>query len=87
MRLALLALLAASLTAAEQRWTIGISQCNLGELWRVQMNNDLRSAGEKHAELKLVFKDAQNDILRQRAHVEEFIGAKVDLLIISPKEA
>lgn len=87
MRLVFLAILAAALAAAEPSWTIGISQCNLGEPWRVQMNNDLRSAGEKHAELKLVFKDAQNDTLRQRAHVEEFVGAKVNLLIISPKEA
>lgn len=85
--LSVLLFLSSALAAAEPRWTIGISQCNLGEPWRVQMNNDLRTAGEKHAELKLVFKDAQNDTLRQRAHVEEFVGAKVDLLIISPKEA
>lgn len=87
MRLALLVILAASLTAAEQRWTIGISQCNLGEPWRVQMNADLKQAGAANPELSLVFKDAQNDTLRQRSHVEEFVGAKVNLIIISPKEA
>ena len=64
-----------------------MSQCNLGEPWRVQMNADIRQAAEKHKNLKLIFKDAQNDTLRQRAHVEEFVSAKVDLLIISPKEA
>lgn len=73
--------------AAEPRFTIGVSQCNLGEPWRVQMNSDLALAAKAHPELTLVFKDAQNDTLRQRAHVEEFVGAKVDLLIISPKEA
>jgi ribose transport system substrate-binding protein len=69
------------------RWRIGMSQCNLGEPWRVQMNEDIRRAAADHPELEVVFKDAQNDTLRQRDHVEEFIAAGVDLLIISPKEA
>jgi len=68
-------------------YPIGMSQCNLGEPWRVQMNADIKVAGEKHNNLKLVFKDAQNDTLKQRAHVEEFVSAGVDLIIISPKEA
>ena len=68
-------------------FTIGMSQCNLGEPWRVQMNADLKAAAEKHPELKVIFKDAQNDTLKQRAHVEEFVSAGVNLLIISPKEA
>ncbi len=67
--------------------TIGMSQCNLGEPWRVQMNADLKAAAAAHPELKIVYKDAQNDTLRQRAHVEEFVGAGVNLIIISPKEA
>ena len=71
----------------QSKWTIGMSQCNLGEPWRVQMNADIRAAAEKHPELKVVFKDAQNDTLRQRAHVEEFVSAGVDALIISPLEA
>lgn len=69
------------------RFTIGMSQCNLGEPWRVQMNEEIRAAAAQHPELKIVFKDAQNDTLKQRAHVEEFVSAKVDLLIISPREA
>jgi ribose transport system substrate-binding protein len=69
------------------QYTIGMSQCNLGEPWRVQMNADIRAAAAKHPELKIVFKDAQNDTLQQRAHLEEFVSAKVDLIIISPKEA
>lgn len=72
---------------AGKAYTIGMSQCNLGEPWRVQMNADIRTAAAKHPSLEVVFKDAQNDTLRQRAHVEEFISAGVDLIIISPKEA
>jgi len=68
-------------------YTIGMSQCNLGEPWRVQMNADVKAAADTHDNLKVIFKDAQNDTLRQRGHVEEFIEAGVDLLIISPKEA
>jgi len=69
------------------KYTLGMSQCNLGEPWRVQMNADVKVAADKHPELKVVFKDAQNDTLKQRAHVEEFVSAGVDLLVISPKEA
>jgi len=72
---------------AATRYVIGMSQCNLGEPWRQQMNADIRAAAEKHPELKVVFKDAENDTLRQRAHVEEFVSARVNLIIISPKEA
>ncbi len=68
-------------------WTVGMSQCNLGEPWRVQMNADIKRAAEQHPELRIIYKDAQNDNLRQRAHVEEFVRAGVNLIIISPKEA
>jgi ribose transport system substrate-binding protein len=71
----------------ETKWTIGMSQCNLGEPWRVQMNADIKNAADAHAELKVIFKDAQNDTLKQRAQTEEFISAGADLIIISPKEA
>ncbi len=64
-----------------------MSQCNLGEPWRVEMNAQIKAAAEKHPNLEVIFKDAQNDTLKQRAHVEEFVSAKIDLLIISPKEA
>lgn len=71
--------------AAKRR--IGVSQCNLGEPWRVQMNADLERAAKAHPTLELVFKDAQNDSLRQRAQVEELAAQGIALLIISPKEA
>lgn len=69
------------------KWIVGMSQCNLGEPWRVQMNADLKRAAEAHPEIQVIFKDAQNDTLKQRAQIEEFISADVDLLIVSPKEA
>lgn len=72
---------------AQQHWVIGMSQCNLGEPWRGQMNADIAKAAEGHPELEVIFKDAQNDTLKQRAHIEEFTSQGVDLLIVSPKEA
>ncbi|HUL77023.1 MAG TPA: substrate-binding domain-containing protein [Vicinamibacteria bacterium] len=73
--------------AADKKYVIGMSQCNLGEPWRVQMNTDVKTAAEKHPNLEVIFKDAQNDSLKQRAQIEEFVAAKVDLIIVSPKEA
>jgi len=72
---------------AKDKYVIGMSQCNLGEPWRVQMNADVKAAADKHPNLQVIYKDAQNDTLKQRAHVEELVSAGVDLIIISPKEA
>jgi len=74
-------------TGQTPKWVIGMSQCNRGEPWRVQMDADIKKAAAEHPELTVIFKDAQNDTLKQRAHLEEFVDAKVNLLIVSPKEA
>ena len=71
----------------QRKVVIGMCQCNLGEPWRVEMNHQLAQAAKKYPNIEVVFKDAQNDTLKQRAHVEEFVSAGVDLIIISPKEA
>jgi ribose transport system substrate-binding protein len=71
----------------QQPWVIGMSQCNLGEPWRVQMNADIAQAAAQHPNLRVVFKDAQNDSLVQRAQVEELASQGIHLLIVSPKEA
>lgn len=68
-------------------FVIGMSQCNLGEPWRAQMNKDLASAAAAHKNIKMVFKDAQNESLTQRAQVEELVAQGIDLLIVSPKES
>lgn len=75
-------------TQGKKKWTIGMSQCNLGEPWRVQMNKDIEEAAKQHAdEIEVIFKDAQNKTEVQQAQVREFIQMGVDLIIISPKEA
>lgn len=77
----------AKASLATPRTLIGLSQCNLGEPWRVQMNADIERAVAENPALRLVAKDAQNDSLRQRAQVEELVAQGIRLLIISPKEA
>ena len=68
-------------------FVIGMSQCNLGEPWRVQMNKDVETEAAKYPDLKVIYKDAQNKSETQQAHVREFVDLGVDLIIISPKEA
>ncbi|HQK96112.1 MAG TPA: substrate-binding domain-containing protein, partial [Armatimonadota bacterium] len=72
---------------AANPWVIGMSQCNLGEPWRIRMNDDIKKADEATPQVTVQFKDAQGKEDQQQAQVQEFIDAKVDLLIISPKEA
>jgi len=71
----------------EDPWVIGMSQCNLGEPWRVEMDANIRAAAERYDNVRVIFKDAQNSSLTQRAQVEELVEQGVDLIIISPKEA
>ncbi len=65
---------------------IGMSQCNLAEPWRVQMNDDVREQAKKYPEIQLMEKDAQNDVTVQQSQVREFLTQGIDLLIVSPKE-
>ncbi len=68
-------------------YTVGLSQCNLGEPWRGQMNRDIEEAAAKHPEIKLIERDAQNKSETQQSQVREFIQQHVDLILISPKES
>jgi ribose transport system substrate-binding protein len=70
-----------------KQFVIGMSQCNLGEPWRKQMNDDIEATASKHPEIKLIFKDAQNNTGVQQDQMKEFVGLGVDLIIISPKES
>jgi len=85
--LACVGLAPARQAARKTHWVIGMSQCNLGEPWRVQMNADIKAAAAKHPELKVIYKDAQNKTPDQQAQVGELVDQGVDLIIISPKEA
>lgn len=70
-----------------KKFRIGMCQSNNGEPYRVQMNADILAAAKEHPELEIIVKDAQNESLKQRDQLEEFVQDKVDLIMISPKEA
>ena len=83
----LLAACGSPASTGPQKYLIGMSQCNLGEPWRVAMNAQIAAAAKKYSEFEVVFSDAAQDNVRQIGDVENFITQKVDLLIISPNEA
>lgn len=71
----------------KDKYVIGMSQCNLGEPWRVAMNDQLAAAAEQYPEFELIFADAAQDNSKQIADIENFVQMGVDLLIVSPNEA
>ena len=74
-------------TQDKKEFVIGMSQCNLGEPWRVAMNDQIKMAAEKHPEFKIIYADAAQDNSKQIADIQNFIQQKVDLIITSPNEA
>jgi ribose transport system substrate-binding protein len=84
--LLVLCAISGGLTQPDKPLKIGYSQCNRGEPWREQMDKDIKANCDKHARISLMMRDAQNEVQRQISHVQEFVAAKVDLIIISPKD-
>lgn len=74
-------------TTENKQFIIGMSQCNLGEPWRVAMNTQIENAAKKHPEMKVIFVDAAQDNSKQIADIQKFIQQKVDLIIACPNEA
>ncbi|WP_243789918.1 substrate-binding domain-containing protein [Saccharopolyspora gloriosae] len=70
------------------KYTIGMSQANLAEPYRVRMDEDIRkAAGEVPQFEEVQFSDASKDNAKQVSDVEAFLTKQVDLLMISPNEA
>lgn len=70
-----------------KKFTIGFSQCTGGDAWRRQMKVAMEGELAFYPDMKLVYRDAENDSEKQVADIEAFIHDKVDLLIVSPNEA
>lgn len=71
----------------EVKYLIGVSQCNLGEPWRIKMNEDIANEAAKHEGLKVIFTDAAQNNEKQIEDVKTLMELGVDLLIVSPNEA
>lgn len=68
-------------------YLIGMSQSNLAEPYRAQMNKDIERFASKVSQFTVEFTDAHADSSRQAQQVRTFINKGVDLLIISPHQA
>ncbi|WP_040208938.1 substrate-binding domain-containing protein [Neobacillus jeddahensis] len=73
--------------AGEIKYLIGMSQANLGEPWRVVMNEEIKEEASHHDGTRVIFTDAGQSSQKQISDVEKLIGLGIDLLIISPNEA
>lgn len=78
---------AAACGGAAGKYTIGVSQANLSEPYRKQMDDDIARAARGVPQFTVNFADAQQDNSKQVADVENFLTQRIDLLIISPNEA
>ncbi len=75
---------------AGKKFTIGMAQCNLGEPWRVAMNDQIAMAAAQppYSDVfEIIYSDAAQDNSKQIADIENFIQMGVDLIITSPNEA
>jgi ribose transport system substrate-binding protein len=75
-------------------FTVCQINASLSEPWNVQMDEDIKTAAAKYPNpefpdvtVTVQYKDSQNDVLRQRAQLEECVLAKVDAILLGPIEA
>jgi ribose transport system substrate-binding protein len=83
--LGMLMVLAHPACSTEPKWVIGFSQATTTEPWRLLFNQELLNEARLHPEVDLIVRDGMDDVGKQKADMEEFIGRKVDAILISPK--
>lgn len=72
--------------AREDEVRVGVSQ-NSYDDWREKMNSEMMLEIYQHPGAKIEIRSAENDNARQIQDIEYFIDKKVDVLIVSPREA
>lgn len=65
--------------------TIGFSQCDNMNSWRVAETNSMKEVGEKYG-VKYLFTDAGGDIAKQASDIQDLIAQGVDYLVIAPQQ-
>ena len=68
-------------------YVIAISQANLMEPWRIQMNQEIMEEAAQYENLRLVFRDAGNDTKKQEQDLTDLMGYAPDLLIVSMNDS
>jgi len=67
----------------EVNYLIGVSQPNLIEPWRVQMNDEIKEEVSRNSEMRVIFTDAAGSGSQQINNVKQLVNYGIDLLIIS----
>ncbi|WP_258104103.1 substrate-binding domain-containing protein [Marinoscillum sp. MHG1-6] len=70
----------------EETYTVGLAQASNDE-WRMNMHEAMRRELVFYPEIELIIENAEDDVARQIAQIEQFIEQKVDLIIVSPIKA
>ncbi len=87
--LVVVAAFAVTAIAGEGPFTIGFSEHTLGVSWRVQSNEEFRYAAQQNPDVKnFIVTQANGDVSKQIADIEDLISQKVDAILInagSPK--
>ena len=65
--------------------TIGFSQCDNMNSWRVSETNSMKEVGEKYG-VNYLFTDAGGDIAKQASDIQDLIAQGVDYLVIAPQQ-
>ena len=70
---------------AEEGFVVGLSNFSLGNSWRVQMVEEAKYAASQKADLvkELIVTEADGDISKQIADIEDLIAKKVDAILIT----
>ncbi|MDY0095178.1 MAG: ABC transporter substrate-binding protein [Candidatus Vecturithrix sp.] len=71
--------------ARAEQFVIGLSDFSLGNSWRVQMVEEAKYAASQHSDLvkELIVTEADGDISKQIADIEDLIAKKVDAILIT----
>ncbi|MED4229101.1 substrate-binding domain-containing protein [Neobacillus cucumis] len=68
------------------RYVIGVSQSNLTEPWRVQMNEEIKKEAQKHKDLQVIYTDAAQSNEKQKKDINRLLGYGINLLIVSTND-
>ncbi|MEO6733858.1 MAG: substrate-binding domain-containing protein [Ferruginibacter sp.] len=71
----------------KKQFTIGFSQCTLGDTWRKTMQKEMERELSFHPKINFVVKDANLSSEKQIEQIQELIDQQVDLLLVSPNQA
>lgn len=67
-------------------YTIGVSQC-CDDIWRQKMNRELDDELVFHPDVRLSYRQANDNSALQCRQIDSFIAERVDMLIVSPNES